>query len=311
MGTEAAEHLQLWLVVNPTASSVTEKKRRVVREALSGHAVKEVETTERDDATRLARDAADASATAVVLLGGDGTASEAANGLLGSSTALAPLPGGSTNVFARTLGLAPRIAPAAAQVADALARGSQRRIPVGTANGRVFLFHVGVGFDAAVVAEVERRGSLKRKIGQAVFVYAAFATYFRHYDHSRPRFAVRFADGTPVDDGYFLICLNSNPYTYLGRRRLTVTPDAVEDRGLVSVTVRSLSVGNLLGVFASAVGSGRRLRANPKVDYRSDLQALEVEGHGPVPYQVDGDYLGEAQTLSIQYHPDALRVVAP
>ncbi len=75
--------------------------------------------------------------------------------------------------------------------------------------------------------------------------------------------------------------------------------------------MRSLAVHTLLGVFGSAVGKGTRLRRHPRVDYRSDLTTLEVWGHGPVPYQVDGDYLGEAEELSIGYHPEALHVVAP
>ena len=303
--------MKVVLIVNPFASAVTPEGREAAIAGLDGHDLTVADTTRRDHATDLAHEAVSDGAEVVVVLGGDGTVNEVAHALVGRPTAVAPLPGGSTNVFARTIGIDRRPARASAQLRELLDRGVIRSMPVGSVNGRHFLFHVGVGFDAAVVAQVEGKAALKRKLGQAVFVYAAFDTYFRHYDHSRPRFAVRFPDGTATDDGYFLICLNSNPYTYLGRRRLTVTPDAVEGRGLVSVTVRSLSVGNLLGVFASAVGSGRRLRANPKVDYRSDLQALEVEGHGPVPYQVDGDYLGEAQTLSIQYHPDALRVVAP
>ena len=49
----------------------------------------------------------------MVVLGGDGTLNEAANGLAGRPCALAALPGGSTNVFARTIGL-PRGARAAA-----------------------------------------------------------------------------------------------------------------------------------------------------------------------------------------------------
>lgn len=301
------------LIVNPYASSVTDKTRRAAEHALSldDHDVIVAETTARDHATDLAREAAADGAEVVVVLGGDGTVNEVAHALVGSGTALAPLPGGSTNVFARTLGIDRRTDRAATQVRELLGRGAVRSLPVGSVNGRHFLFHVGIGFDAAVVAQVEGKSELKRKLGQAVFVYAAFATYFRHYDHSEPQFAVRFPDGTAVDDGYFLICLNSNPYTYFGRRPLTVTPDAVEGRGLVNVTIRSLSVGTLLGVFGSAIGTGARLRSSPKVDYRTDLQSVDVHGHGPVPYQVDGDYLGLADDLSIRYHRDALKVVAP
>ena len=305
--------MRVVLIVNPYASAVTDKARQAAVDALSldGHDLKVVDTDARDHATDLAREAAADGAEVVVVLGGDGTVNEVAHALVGTSTAVAPLPGGSTNVFARTVGIERRPAQASLQVRELLGRGATRSISVGSVNGRHFLFHVGVGFDAAVVAQVEGKADLKRKLGQAVFVYAAFATYFRHYDHSRPRFALHFPDGASVDDGYFLICLNSNPYTYFGVRPLTVTPDAVGGRGLVSVTVRSLKVRTLLGVFGSAIGSGTRLRSHPMVDYRTDLQNLEVWGKGPVPYQVDGDYLGEADELSIAHHPDALKIVAP
>ena len=305
--------MKVLLIVNPCASAVTAKARQAAHDALSGgeHDLTVIETSHRDDATGLARTAAAEGAEVVVVLGGDGTVNEAAHALVGTGTAVAHLPGGSTNVFARTLGIEHKVAKAAVQLRELLQRRSIRTMSVGSVNGRHFLFHVGVGYDAAVVAQVERRGELKRKIGQAAFVYAAFATYFRHYDHSRPRFSLHLPDGTVVDDGYFLICLNSNPYTYLGARPLSVTPDATGGRGLVSVTVRSLAVHTLLGVFGSAVGKGARLRRHPRVDYRTDLTTLEVWGHGPVPYQVDGDYLGEAEELSIGYHPDALHVVAP
>ncbi|MDQ6798524.1 MAG: diacylglycerol kinase family lipid kinase, partial [Actinomycetota bacterium] len=171
------------LLVNPYASTVSRKSIAAVRLGLGAHDVSEVTTTCRDHATQLAREAADEGVDAVAVLGGDGTVNEAANGLLSSAneTILAPLPGGSTNVFVRTLGLPRKPGRAAEAVAVALGEGSARHIPVGTANGRVFLFHVGIGFDAAVVAQVERRAELKRKIGQAIFVYAAFATWFRHY----------------------------------------------------------------------------------------------------------------------------------
>src|SRR3546814_8026510 len=80
-----------------------------------------------------------------------------------------------------------------------------RRVGLGSVNGRYFLFHVGMGFDAAVVAQVERRAGLKRYAGHPLFVYSGFDTWIRHYDRTRPRFALRFADGSVVDDGYLSI----------------------------------------------------------------------------------------------------------
>jgi diacylglycerol kinase family enzyme len=105
--------------------------------------------------------------------------------------------------------------------------------------------------------------------------------------------------------------MNSNPYTYLGPIALDITADAVPGRGLVAVTVRSLGVPTVVGLITSAMGGGRRLRANPRVDHRPDLRSFTVTGHGPFPYQVDGDYLGLTEELTFSYEPHALPIVAP
>ena len=305
--------MKLMLLINPSASSVDWKSRMAANSALVGdHDVTTVETTKRDDATGLARQAADDGFEAVVVLGGDGTLNEAANGLAGTDTALAALPGGSTNVFARTIGMAPKVTRAAPQLQAAMARvDTMRTFGLGTVNGRHFLFHLGIGYDAEVVAQVERRSSLKRKIGQAIFVYSSFSTYFKHYDHRRPSFALDFPDGTSVEDGFFTICLNTNPYTYLGKRPLSVTPDTGPERGLVTVTTRKLKVRTLITLFGSALGRGEILRRSKDVDYRTDLPSLTVRGHKPFPHQVDGDYLGEAMELEVTHGEADIRLIVP
>ena len=68
------------------------------------HAVA-VDTQARSHATEICREAAAEGYDVVVAFGGDGTVNEAANGLAGSDTPLTALPGGSTNVFCRTLGV--------------------------------------------------------------------------------------------------------------------------------------------------------------------------------------------------------------
>lgn len=304
--------MKLLLLLNPSASSVTARARVVIRKALSAdHEVTVAETSRRGHALRLAQDAAAGDIDTVVVLGGDGTLNEAANGLAGTDTALGVVPGGSTNVFARTIGMADDPIEAAGQLLGALERDSCRRIGLGSVNGRYFLFHVGMGFDAAVVAQVERRAALKRYAGHPLFVYAGFTTWLRHYDRGRPRLAVHTPDGALVDDGYLCLCFNSNPYTYLGTRPLNVAPDADLERGLVAVTFRTLDAVQLLALVASALGTGSWLRRHRKIDYRTDLSSLTVRGHGPFPYQVDGDYLGETEHLELRHEPDALTIVQP
>jgi len=306
--------VKLTLIVNPKASAYTPKKRAAVEEVLSqGHELTVVETLYRNHAIDLAREAAKAGAETVVVLGGDGTVNEGANGLIGTSTALAALPGGSTNVFARTIGMEKKVKAAAAQLPAALAK-PPRSIGLGLVNGRYFLFHVGMGFDAAVVEKVEQKPDLKRKIGQGIFVYAAFATWFRRFDRKAPHLTVVSEGQTVVDDGYFAICLNSNPYTYLGVRRLQVAPDAALDRPLVLVTLRTIKFGKFMPLVGSTLGSGKKLQTSRHVDYRPNVNEVTVSaaaGRQGIPWQADGDYLGEAGQLTFTWEPDRLLLVTP
>ena len=304
--------MRLLLIVNASASSVTERGRVVIQKALSAdHDVELATTSRRGHASRLAQGAAAEGLDAVVVLGGDGTLNEAANGLAGTGTALGVLPGGSTNVFARTIGMTNDPIEATGELLAAMARGSRRRIGLGMVNGRYFLFHVGVGFDAAVVQQVEKRSALKRYAGHPLFAWAAVVTWMRHYDRSRPRFAVRFEDGSVIDDGVFAICLKTNPYTFVGNRPFNVAPEADLDSALSMVPYRDLAFLRLVGAAGSALGSGRRLRRDRKIDRRADLTELTITGHGPVPYQVDGDYLGEVPSLDFRYQSDCLDVFLP
>ncbi|QYG91530.1 diacylglycerol kinase family lipid kinase [Iamia sp. SCSIO 61187] len=308
--------MRIVLVVNPFSSSVTARARVVIRKALSAdHDVELAETNRRDHATRLAKGAAADGADVVVVLGGDGTLNEAANGLAGTGTALATLPGGSTNVFARTIGLPNDPIEATSDLLEALAARSIRRVGLGSLNGRYFLFHTGLGFDAAVIEQVERRPQVKRYLGHPLFVYAAFSTWFRHFDRTRPRFRVTFPEGPDpervVDDGSFAVVLNTNPYTYLGNRPLDIAPDATLDSPLVAITIRSMRIDTIVRVATAALAGGGRVARIGQVDQRSGVTAVEVRGHGPFPYQVDGDHLGDIEEISIRYVPDVLDLVVP
>lgn len=303
------------LIVNTTASSVTPRARVVIQKALSAdHDVEVVETARRGHAARIARGAAKAGAEVVVVMGGDGTLNEAADGLSGTETALAPLPGGSTNVYARAVGYSNDPVEATGQLLAALAQGSLQRVGLGSVNARRFLFHVGVGFDAAVVEQVERRSFLKRHLAHPLFVFSAFTTWFRHYDHDRPRFGVDLpaGEGREVfDDCYFAVVSKTDPYTFLGSRAIHVAPRAGLETPLALTAFRTLSMGTMLPAAASALWKGRLLARHPRIVQRTDLFELVVRGHGPVPYQVDGDFLGYADELRFAYEPESLTLVVP
>jgi diacylglycerol kinase family enzyme len=244
------------------------------------------------------------------VLGGDGTLNEAANGLVGSATALGAIPGGSTNVFARTIGLPNDAVEATGVLLDALARRSVRRVGVGTANGRVFLFHVGVGFDATVVARVERRRHLKRWAGHPWFVASAVWGWATLEDRRRPRFAVHLGDRV-IDDAHQCMVLNTNPYTYLGRRPLDLAPDTTLATPLGVVTLRTLRIGRTLALVGRALRGGRRISTSRWLDVDNGLDGVVLEGYGPVPHQMDGEYLGLVDRLEVRHVPDALDLLVP
>jgi diacylglycerol kinase family enzyme len=307
--------MKLLLLVNASASSVTPRVRVVIQEVLQvEHDVTVAETSRRGHASRLAKGAVADGCDVVVVLGGDGTVNEAANGLAGSSTALGLLPGGSTNVFARTIGFTNDPVEAATELLAALRQPhrSIRRIGLGSANGRYFLFHAGMGFDAAVVEQVERRGSLKRFAGHPLFLYATVDTWLRHYDRTKPHFDI-VAGTQEIPGVYFAICIKTNPYTFLGNRPLNVAPEAGLDSGLTIVALQTLSLPTVARVIAATMTGrgGPHLAKYEGLAYASDLTTLDVRGRGLFPYQLDGDYLGEVEQLELRYRPDLLSLVIP
>lgn len=305
--------MKVLLIVNASASSVTARTRVVIAKALAAdHEVEVAQTSRRGHATRLAQGAVADGVECVAVLGGDGTLNEAANGLAGTGCALGVLPGGSTNVFARTIGVVNEPVEATEQLLSSLATRSIQRVGLGNVNGRYFLFHAGIGFDAAVVEQVERRAGLKRYAGHPLFIYAGFATWFRHFDRTRPGFSVEVAGAVPVD-AYFAICLNTNPYTFLGNRPLDIAPDASLDRGLVTVAVGTMSFFPLMAIIGSALGIGRKIHRHRRVAYAADVTEAVVVATGgrTFPYQVDGDFLGEVSSLSFRHEPAVLDLVMP
>lgn len=303
--------MRVLLLVNATASSVTARKRVMIRKMLAAeHEVEVAETSRRGHAARLARAAANDGFDVVVVLAGDGTLNEAADGLLRTSTALAPLPGGSTNVYARTLGFPNDAIDATNELLRSLERGATKRIGVGRANRRPFLFNTGIGFDAAVIRRVERYGELKRYFSHPLHVAAAFEVFFRG-DARKTRLHVELDTGEVIDGVRFAIISKTTPYTFLSRMPLTVAPEAGIEHPLALTAFRSIDAITLLGGAVSALRSGRFLGRRRGVDHRHDLRRLIVRSGEPFAYQVDGDDAGDTEQLDIEFEPDALTLVVP
>ena len=322
--------MRVLLLVNDSASSTTARTRVLIHTALSERHDTEVAfTNRRGHAARLARGAATTGTDAVVVLGGDGTLNEAANGVAGTDCVLAALPGGSTNVFARTIGTPDDPLAATQAVLEAFEIGSITSAGLGRTSGRYFLFHCGMGLDAAIVEQVERHPTLKRYLGHPLFLLAGIDT-LRRYDRHTGTLAVRAASSrsahaaapntsrtatAPTDlDGCFLVVVaNTDPYTFLGSRPVRIAPSATLHNGLSVVALRSLRLADALGVLAAVFrANGCLSDTDPSVVQRiDDVRDLTVTGTRPFGHQLDGDHLGAVNELHLEWVPDVLRLAVP
>jgi YegS/Rv2252/BmrU family lipid kinase len=297
------------LIANTNASTVTPRKMWVIERALSSEMKLEVVLTKRKEhATHLARGAAHEGLDLVIALGGDGTVNEVVNGLAGTPVPLGILPGGGTNVLARSLGI-PRDTIEATGHLIANLRGEPRRVPVGRADGRYFTFGCGMGLDGAIVRDVERRQTLKKTAGDWYYVWSGFRV-FAAVDRKKPMVTVRWGEDLEHRrDGMFLaICQKSSPFTYLGRRELRICPDARLDLGLDCLALDRFDTRFVLRIVAQVFGSARHTR-NRHVLYLHDEQRIEVTSREPLPVEMDGEFIGERDRLLIETVPDALSLL--
>ena len=305
------------LIVNPHATSTTPLRRDVIASALSSAVELEVvQTRYRGHATSLAATARNDGFGLVLTLGGDGTVNEAVNGILGdtrggtaaSVPALAALPGGNANVFTRAAGLPADPVDATGQVLQALAEGRYRRIGLGLAGDRYFTFHAGLGLDAEVVRAVDGHRARGRAATTVLYLRMILRQFYRVTDRRHPALTLE-RDGHPPAGPLFLgIVSNTAPWTYLGRRPVYTSREAAFERGLDLFALRSLGTVNTLRT-ASQLLSDARGPHGRSVLILHDQAEMTLSAARPVAFQLDGEYVGERESVRFLSVPDALRIV--
>jgi diacylglycerol kinase family enzyme len=303
---------RMLIIVNPYASTVSDRLRHLVVYALQGRfEVDAVDTEARGHATELCREAAHEGYDVVVAFGGDGTVNEAANGLLGSPTPLCCLPGGSANVFGKMLGIPGDVVDATEHLLAMADDWRPRRVDLGVVNGRCFTFASGLGLDASVVERVDSKPHLKARLGPYFFTWVAVTTFMRQYLRSPPRLEVQA--GGERFHGVTAIVQNGSPFTYFQDRPIEITDGAALDSGALSAGV--LHRASLLAMPSIAwrafslrahVTGHRQVTGLPET---GELTVRSADGR-PLPLQVDGDFLGEVAEARYSIMPKALTVVA-
>jgi diacylglycerol kinase family enzyme len=303
---------RLLVIVNPFATTMSDRLRHLVVYALQArYDVHAIDTERRGHAIELCREAAGEGYDAVVAFGGDGTVNEAANGLAGSPTPLAVLPGGATNVFCRMLGIPNDVVGATERLLGLADAWAPRRVDLPSVNGRGFTFAAGVGLDASVVERVDRYPDRKARLGAWYYAESTVRTFLARYVVNPPRLEVDVAGRR--ERGVSVFVQNGRPYTYFGDRPIDIVEDVALDSGDVAGAVLTRASPVDLPTVAwralsrrSRVGHHRRVHRFTHVD---GLRVRSVDGRG-VPVQVDGDHLGEETEVRIGVAPGALAVVA-
>ncbi|PJE96128.1 diacylglycerol kinase [Streptomyces carminius] len=317
------------LVVNPAATTTSARTRDVLIHALASDLKLEAVTTEyRGHAHDLGRQAVQrGEIELVIVLGGDGTVNEVVNGLLHAGPApdalprLAVVPGGSTNVFARALGLPNDAVEATGALLDALHAGSERTVGLGLAAGtpgtedaevpaRWFTFCAGFGFDAGVVGRVEQKRERGRRSTHALYIRQVVRQFLGDPHRRRGTITLRRPDEKPVDGLALSIVCNTAPWTYLGSKPVYAAPRASFDTALDVLGLTRLTPPAVTRYGAQLLTSTpeRGPHGRHAVSLH-DLTDFTLDSQVPLPFQMDGDHLGLRTSVTFTGVRRALRVI--
>ena len=310
--TDATDRRKMLVIVNPYATTVSDRLRSLVVHALeSRYDVTAFDTQRQGHATELVREAAQEGYEVVVAFGGDGTVNEAANGLAGTDVPLTHLPGGATNVFCKMLGIPGDVVDATEHLLRIADDWQPRKVDLGRVNDRYFTFTAGFGLDASVVRWVDQHPERKHRIGPPYFAWSAIRTFFRHYLVRPPQVDVEF-DGDTAR-GINVLVQNGDPLSYFQSTPLHVAEDIRLDSGdLAGVVLHRATPIDVPTVAFRLLNQRVRIVDHPQVTGFSHVQHIRARsGDGrPIALQCDGDWIGDVTEVEFSLAPRALTVVA-
>ena len=265
-----------------------------------------VATRSGEHAVQLGQQAAVEKYDAAFAIGGDGTAGQVASGLVGSETALGVLPAGTSNVWAKELGL-PAFTwayPGRLQEnARTLATAPIHRVDIGQCNEYFFMMWAGMGLDALAIRSIEPRVRLEKFF--AVPEYAA-STIWNASQWSGIRLRL-WADGYEIE-GHYLLAVANNIRRYMGGYSI-LSPDAHIDDGLLDLWLFQGS--SLADAFRIAYELWRGHHVMSSEAQRIAFQTLRVQAESPFFVHMDAEPKDATQETCITVHKQALKLLMP
>jgi len=252
----------------------------------------EVLTTQQaGDASRWARECR---SDIVVAVGGDGTVSEVAAGLLGTEKALGILPCGSGDGLALHLGISRN----PARAVKTLNEGCIAPMDAGDMDGKPFFCTVGVGLDAQVSLDFTRSGQR----GLSTYIRTAWKDW---QDRRPEQYVVETDTEAWSGPAMFITVGNANQWGNEAR----IAPGASLRDGLLDVTVvRPFKTFEIPGL-AALLMTGKADRSRHVLTFKGSRVHIHRDHPGPAHY--DGDPFEGGTDLELKIQPGALRVVVP
>jgi diacylglycerol kinase family enzyme len=311
------------LVVNPRATTTSTATADVIVGALAHELDLEVTfTTHRGHGVDLGHWALDNALDAVIAVGGDGVVNEVVNGILRDGPhagipALGVIPGGSANVFSRTLGIPGDPVEATGALLRSAREGRFRRIGIGHVafddRSRWFVVNAGLGIDARIIATMERHRRAGKAATPARYLLTTVSEYLRH--RKSPPMTLSRPGALPVGDVLLAIVQNTSPWTYFGAVPIDPCPHASFETGLDVFAVRSLgpvATARAATRMLTRLGGGSSRAGRGTIVVWHDQATFTVRTADPsalVPIQIDGEGLGDTADATFTSHPGALLVM--
>src|ERR1051326_7411871 len=289
---------RMLIILNPYATTVSSRLKNLVVYAVQGRYEGEtVDTEAQNHATEIGREGRDHGYDVVVGFGGDGTLNEVANGLAGTDVPVSVLPGGSTNVVCRTLGIPNDVVDATEHLLALVDDWRPRRIDLGRVDDRHFVFSCGAGIDATVVRRVDPHPKMKSMAGPYYFSWAAVSAFYRSYLLNPVRLHVQ-VDGREAE-GVTALAQNSDPFTYFPNSPIRVCEGVAIDDGTLALGVLKRAATRDMPTLIARLFSERKPAARhrqiehfPAIVEATVASVSETKDGvtRPFPVQVDGDY---------------------
>jgi diacylglycerol kinase (ATP) len=300
--------MKIAIIIN----SITQpQKRRVIvaalRDALKSHDLDIRLTEYAGHATILAREAVNGGVVRIVVVGGDGTVGEVANGVIGSNVSLAVIPTGTANDLANHLGIPRSVADACSLIGS----GHIRQIDLIRINGRYVLTTAGFGIGCETIAQARRLRRARfwkirpvQMIGHRLYAFCYALAIARKQDW--PRQLSLLQNGLELSCNVLSLTISNIPR--LGHRFL-MAPEARLDDGLFDICV--IDDHGRLGALQAVVRACRGLGTDTPRVRQWRAASVTVESSCPIPYFSDGDLLSATTRFEVRIVPGAVTFIVP